>query len=314
VYKVFIDGQAGTTGLRLEQRLTERADIGLIAIKEELRKDEEARLERIAEADIVFLCLPDKEAADIAAAAADAASCRIIDCSTAHRTAGGWAYGMPEITGDISGFTRLSNPGCHATGFIMSVRPLIDSGLIDPGAAICFHSVTGYSGGGKTMVEEYESSGDALKAPRQYALAQDHKHLPEMLKYSGLDTAPVFSPIVCDFYCGMLVSVPLPRSAIRSGATAETIREALAARYYGCPLVKVRAAGHEFSEAAGNGYLSGDAFAGRDDIEIFVTGKDDRIDIVSRYDNLGKGASGAAIQSMNILFGLPEETGLVLGA
>jgi len=310
VYKVFIDGQAGTTGLRLEQRLAERADIELIAIKEEYRKDKDARLGCIADADLVFLCLPDKEAADIAAAA-DAAACPIIDCSTAHRTAGGWAYGMPELFGDLKSFTRLSNPGCHATGFIMSVRPLVDAGILDPGADICCHSLTGYSGGGKAMIAEYEAAG---MAPRQYALPQEHKHLPEMHKYSGLEKIPVFSPIVCDYYCGMLVSMPLPRGALRSGATTEAVREALAARYESCPFVKVRAAGDEFSDAAGAGYLSADAFAGRDDIEIFVTGKDDKIVIVSRYDNLGKGASGAAVQNMNILFGLPEETGLVLGA
>ena len=310
MYKVFIDGQAGTTGLRLGQRLLERPDIELITIEDAFRKDTDVRFECIGDSDIAFLCLPDDEAAFIADVA-DKTSCRLIDCSTAHRSSPGWIYGMPEIIDGINGCTRVSNPGCHATGFIMSVRPLVDAGILDPEALIGFHSITGYSGGGKSMIAEYEAAG---MAPRQYALSQEHKHIPEMLKYSGLDNSPLFSPIVCDYYCGMLVSVPLPRSSLRSGATAKTVRETLAERYDGCPFVKVRAAGYEFTEASGNGYLAADAFAGRDDIEIFVTGKDDRIDIVSRYDNLGKGASGAAIQNMNIMLGLPEETGLVLGA
>jgi len=354
VFKVFIDGKAGTTGLRLEQRLAGRGDIELIAIEEELRKDTEARVSCIAEADVAFLCLPDEGSVGImggveAAMKKDGTGsplekCRIIDCSTAFRTKEGWAYGLPELSrngGAASGGAtgagaiicekdkRVANPGCHATGFIMSVRPLIEAGLLDPAADVCFHSLTGYSGGGKAMIAEYENNGkiggETTAAPKQhglindgaarlYGLAQEHKHLPEMLMYSGLATPPVFSPIVCDFYSGMLTCVPLPRSALRRGASAEDVREALAAYYGGCPLVKVREAGYEFSEAAGAGFLSADAFAGRDDIEIFVTGKDDRIQIVSRYDNLGKGASGAAIQNMNILLGLPEETGLVTGA
>jgi len=340
VVKVFIDGQAGATGLKLYQRISGRPDLELIHIDEALRKDAGARLACIAEADVTFLCLPDDGAVEIVSLIekengpdSGFSHCHVIDCSTAHRTSPDWVYGLPELArgrGADGGNAyigetgkRIANPGCYATGFIMSVRPLIDAGLIAPEAMICFHALTGYSGGGKAMIEQYEAGrtdageGDRkrkTRAPRQYALGQQHKHLPEMRKYSGLETVPVFSPIVCDFYCGMLVSVPLPRSTLRSGVPAEAVRETLAARYAGCPLVKVREAGEEFSEAAGGGYLSADAFAGRDDIEIFVTGKDDRIEIVSRYDNLGKGASGAAIQNMNILLGLPEETGLVLGA
>jgi len=358
VFKVFIDGKAGTTGLRLEQRLAGRADIEIIVIEETLRKDVGTRTACIAEADVAFLCLPDEDAVGITEAVeasikkegtgSPLETCRIIDCSTAFRTSDGWAYGLPELARNSGAAgadgivcekdKRVSNPGCHATGFIMAVRPLIDAGLIGPEAALSCYSLTGYSGGGKAMIAEYEEYRKArveaagaprqhglspdeteepspcLKAPRQYALMQEHKHLPEMHKYSGLGTAPVFSPVVCDFYSGMLVSLPLPRSALRKGASADEVREALAAFYEGCPLVKVRAPGYEFSEAAGAGYLSADAFAGRDDIEIFVTGKGDRIEIVSRYDNLGKGASGAAIQNMNILLGLPEETGLVIGA
>ena len=337
MHRVFIDGQAGTTGLRLAERMAKRPDIELVEIEEELRKDIKERLSCIAEADVTFLCLPDDSALEIIAAIRAAAeksgtdsplsTCTIIDCSTAHRIAEGWAYGLPELIHGEEGSRagkgkRISNPGCHATGFIMSVRPLVDAEILDPRAEMYCHSVTGYSGGGKPMIAEYEAHDDFCatsrkkdkRAPRQYALAQEHKHLPEMHKYSGLEKAPVFSPIVCDYYCGMLVSVPLPRGALRRGASAEAIQEALAVHYEGCPLVQVRPIGDEFSEAAGAGYLSVDAFAGRDDIEIFVTGKDDRIEIVSRYDNLGKGASGAAIQNMNRLLGLPETTGLILGA
>ena len=326
MYKVFIDGEAGTTGLRLAERLSGRADIELLKIEEPLRKDASARLKCIMDSDVTFLCLPDEESVQIVEAVEKAeATCRIIDCSTAHRTAPGWSYGMSEIgRGAVSNDmvicekdVRVSNPGCHSTGFIMAVRPLVDAGILDPAAQLYFHSLTGYSGGGKVMIADYEEAQEKdpgrLRAPRQYAFKQEHKHIPEIEKYAGLAEAPVFAPIVCDFYCGMLVSVPLPRSALRRNASVEDVKGALAAFYEGCPLVKIRALGDEFSEAAGAGYLAADAFAGRDDIEFFVTGKDDKIEIVSRYDNLGKGASGAAIQNMNILLGLPEETGLVLG-
>jgi len=399
VYKVFIDGQAGTTGLRLAERLSERPDIELIGIEEARRKDVGARLSCIAAADVTFLCLPDDGAREIIAAVdaaidaaanatgndeadaaanamADGEACvaekgkmpnaaeksttcvmgngtacaedegrmgarlakaRIIDCSTAHRTAPGWIYGMPELyrgngyavaedglAGAECGYAlvweeytragkglRVSNPGCHATGFILSVRPLVEAGIVDPGAMLAVHSLTGYSGGGKPMIAEYADKD--LRAPRRYALGQGHKHIPEMQQYAGLETAPLFSPIVCDFYSGMLVGVPLPRGALRRDASAGDIRNTLAEYYRGSPVVKVRALGEEFSEAAGGGFLSADAFAGRDDLEIFVTGEDGRIEIISRYDNLGKGASGAAVQNMNLMLGLPEDTGLITG-
>ena len=289
--KVFIDGKAGTTGLRIEKRLTERQDIELIQIENEFRKDLDARLECMAAADVTILCLPDEDAAEIAAA--DNTS-TVIDCSTAHRTV--WTYGMPELITGIAGEKRVANPGCYATGFIMAVRPLVDAGILEYEAVISCHALSGYSGGGKSMIAEYEACGK--RAPVQYALSQEHKHLPEMHKYSGLQKAPVFSPVVCDFYSGMLVSVPMPRGVLK-----EAVLEALTERYQGSPLVKVMETADE--------KLQADAMAGRDDIEIFVTGKDDRIEIVSRYDNLGKGASGAAIQNMNILLGLPEDTGLI---
>ena len=318
MYKVFIDGQAGTTGLRLASRLAGRADVDLIEIPEEERKGLKARLERIAAADVAFLCLPDNEAREIISAIDPAfADVHIIDCSTANRTAEGWVYGMPELFSVDESAKRISNPGCHATGFIMAVKPLTTAGIVDPEAAVCCHSLTGYSGGGKAMIAEYEGAGGqaggSLAAPRQYALAQGHKHLPEMQKYSGLAAAPLFSPIVCDFYSGMLVCIPLPRSALRRSASVSEVCETLAGFYEGCGLVKVRQPGAEYSDVAGSGYLAADAFSGRDDLEIFVTGKDDKIEIVARFDNLGKGASGAAVQNMNLALGIPGETGLVLG-
>jgi len=324
-YKVFIDGQSGTTGLRLVERLAERQEIELITIDEARRKDKDARLSCIAESDVAVLCLPDVDAREIVQAVdaraeedgpdSPLANARIIDCSTAHRTAAGWTYGMPEIARIDEGAARIANPGCHATGFILSVRPLVEAGVIAPEATLCLHSLTGYSGGGKSMIAEYEArQRGGLRAPRQYAFAQNHKHLPEMQRYAGLDTEPVFAPVVCDFYSGMLVSVPLPRSALRQTLSAARAREIFAAYYAGCPLVTVREIGSEFTDAEGAGYLAADAYAGRDDLELLVTGRDDRLEIVTRYDNLGKGASGSAIQNMNILLGLPEETGLMLNA
>ena len=344
-YKVFIDGQAGTTGLRLAKRLAERADIRLLEIPAAKRRDIDTRLTFIADADISILCLPDDGALEIMAAVDGTAgsggpdspfsNSRIIDCSTAHRTAEGWVFGMPEIIDyrgsnsdgrpRINSAVRVANPGCHATGFIMAVRPLTDAGILCADAQLSCYSLTGYSGGGKAMIAEYEAAdrrkGDALSAPRRYALGQAHKHIPEMQKYTGLCAAPFFAPVVCDFYSGMVVGTQLPRGAMRKPASAEEIHGMLAAYYADCPFVKVRDMAEQPDGGSiitgagydGGGFLSAEAFAGRDDIEIFVAGKDDRIEIVSRYDNLGKGASGAAIQNMNLMLGLPEATGLELG-
>jgi len=332
-YKVFIDGEAGTTGLRLAEKLEKRDDIGLVHIGGDVRKDVGARLERFLEADVCFLCLPDDEAIEIVKAADKAGlqKVRIIDCSTAHRVSDGWSYGMPELIRAKTDDTRIANPGCYATGFIMCVRPLVEAGIIDKDAALSFYALSGYSGAGKAGIAEYEAAGAGsgqghggasdgdcetghdLRAPRRYALPQRHKHLPEIKKYSGLAEEPVFSPMICDFYNGMLTGVPLPRSCLRRGVSPADIREELARYYEGRHVVKVRPLGAEFSESEGGGFLSADAFENRDDIEIMVTGNDDRIEIISRYDNLGKGASGAAIQNMNLSLGLPEEKGLVLG-
>jgi N-acetyl-gamma-glutamyl-phosphate reductase len=319
-HKVFIDGQAGTTGLRLADRLSSRDDIKLIQIDETLRKDVKARLACMCEADISFLCLPDEGAREIVREVesdSDFANVRIIDASTAHRTADGWIYGMPELYNNspkIAAAKRVANPGCHATGYILALKPLISAGILSEDTAIAVHSITGYSGGGKQMIATYEvnlddgpriksSSPHLMRGPRQYGLTQSHKHLAEMVAYSGVKSAPVFSPIVADYYSGMLVSVALP-----AVGSVESIHGVLRDYYNGRQLVKVRGLGYDPEE----GFLAADALAGRDDLEIIVTGSDERVTVICRYDNLGKGASGAAIQNMNIMLGLPEETGLVI--
>ena len=305
--KIFIDGSAGTTGLRIRERLSERGDLELIELPEALRKDENARRDALHAADVAFLCLPDAAAVEAVDLAGDS-SAAIIDTSTAHRTAAGWVFGFPELTGKrdaIRAAKRIANPGCHASGFIALIAPLIELGLLKKDAALSCFSLTGYSGGGKKMIAEYESPERSalLEAPRQYGIAQQHKHLPEMQMISGLETAPAFCPVVAPFFSGMEVTVPLFRKDITG--TAEDIRAAYR-HYYPGPIV-------HFDEAADEaGFFSAAAFSGRDDMQITVSGNDERILLVSRFDNLGKGASGAAIQNMNILLGLDETRGLVL--
>ena len=307
--KVFIDGSAGTTGLRIRERLAARGDISLLTLPEETRKDPAARHEMLKSADIAFLCLPDAAAAEAAELAADC-DVAIIDTSTAHRTDPAWAYGFPEL-GDrraaIAGAKRVANPGCHASGFLALIEPLVREGLIAPDTALCCFSLTGYSGGGKKMIAEYEDAQRPalFDAPRQYGAAQSHKHLPEMCAVAGLTVPPVFCPVVGDFYSGMEVTVPLFKRDCRG--TSDDIR-ALYADLYHSPIL------HYSAEAGENGFLSAAAFAGRDDMEVCVLGNSERILLVSRFDNLGKGASGAAIQNMNILLGIAETTGLVTEA
>lgn len=303
--KVFIDGSAGTTGLRIRERLASRQDISLIKLPEELRKDADARRDAIHDADIVFLCLPDAAAMEAVALAGDAET-KIIDTSTAHRVDPDWVYGFPELAGQrekIAASSRIANPGCHASGFVALVAPLVESGILPASAALSSFSLTGYSGGGKKMIAEYEALGRSplLKGPRQYALTQQHKHLKEMVKVCALESAPVFCPIVGDFYSGMEVTVPLFAGDIKG--TAEDIR-ALYRSYYAGGLVRYA------EEADADGLLSAAAFSGRDDMSVSVFGNEERILLVSRFDNLGKGASGAAIQNMNILLGVDETTGL----
>ena len=305
--KVFIDGSAGTTGLRIRERLSARKDIELLILPEETRKDPAARADALNSAAVSFLCLPDAAAVE-AASFVTSPDAVVIDTSTAHRVAEGWVYGMPELAGQrekLKAAKRIANPGCHATGFISLVAPLVASGLLKKDVRLSAFSLTGYSGGGKKMIAEYEvEEPDPLyRAPRQYALGQTHKHLPEMSKLCGLDHSPVFCPIVAPYYAGMEVTVPL--TPAETSASVEGIREAYRA-YYKDGLIR-------FTEGTDeNGFLSAGAFAGRDDLEVSVYGNDERILLVSRFDNLGKGASGAAIQNMNIALGLNESEGLVL--
>ena len=303
--KVFIDGSAGTTGLRIADRLAQRQDICLLTLPEALRKDPDARKDALASAEIAFLCLPDAAAIE-AVALAEGSKVKIIDTSTAHRTDEGWAYGFPELSGQrqkIAASSRIANPGCHASGFVALVAPLVQAGIVKPDARLSCFSLTGYSGGGKKMIAEYEAPDRSvlLKGPRQYGLTQQHKHLKEMVKLCNLESAPIFCPIVGDFYSGMEVSVPLFTQDIRG--SAEDIRQLYKA-YYAQGLVR-------WDDAPDpDGMLSAAAFSGRDDMQVSVTGNEDRIVLTARFDNLGKGASGAAIQNMNILLGLPEATGL----
>ena len=303
--KVFIDGSAGTTGLRIRERLAERADIQLIILPDELRKDTAARAAAIAEADVAFLCLPDAAAIEIVAVV-DAAGCDtcIIDTSTAHRVNEAWTYGFAELKGQreaVAAAKRIANPGCHATGFISTMAPLVQLGLVPADARLSAYSLTGYSGGGKKMIEQYESDDRdvLLDAPRVYGLTQSHKHLPEMVKVCGLDHAPAFSPIVAPYYSGMLTCVSL------FDTDPDAIRAALADYYAGAQLVCVN------PEADEAGFMSGNAFSGRDSLEIAVFGNPERALVCARFDNLGKGASGAAIQNMNIVLGVDETLGLV---
>ena len=306
--KVFIDGSAGTTGLRISERLALRGDIELIRLPEASRKDPAARRDALNGADIAFLCLPDAAAIE-AADMVENPDTAVIDTSTAHRTSPGWVYGFAELAGQrerIASSKRIANPGCHASGFIALVAPLVKAGLLPENALLSCFSLTGYSGGGKKMIAQYEADGrDALlDAPRQYGLGQQHKHLKEMAAVCGLANMPVFSPIVADFYSGMEVSVPLFGSQLSGGI--DDVREAYR-RCYAGPVVRY------MEDADESGFLSAAALSGRDDMQISVSGNSERLLLTARFDNLGKGASGAAIQNMNLLLGVEETEGLVIG-
>lgn len=309
--KVFIDGQAGTTGLKLAERLQARSDLQLIQIDEAARKDKQARRQCIAEADIAFFCLPDAAAIEAAELAEDTDTV-LIDASTAHRTVPGWAYGFPELSdtfkNNIINGQHIAVPGCHASGFNAIVYPLITCGLLPKDYPIVCYSVTGYTGGGKSMIAEYEdpNRNTELDAPRQYALTQQHKHLKEMVAVNGLERTPVFAPIVADFPRGMVVSVPLFAGLLTRRATVSDVRDIFKKHYDQKPFVKVR-------EAREGGMIGANNFAGRDDMEIEVGGNDERILVTARFDNLGKGASGAAVQCMNLVLGTDETMGLNLG-
>ncbi len=307
--KVFVDGKAGTTGLRIYERLQKRDDIVLLSLPEEKRKDPQAREEMLNEADFVFLCLPD-DAATEAVELVKNDSTVIIDTSTAHRTADDWTYGFPEINGlkeKIKTSKRIANPGCHASGFISLAAPLAEAGIIKKDTALTCFSITGYSGGGKKMIAEYEApeNKEKLLAPRQYGISQMHKHLPEMRKICGLEKEPVFCPIVSSFYAGMEVTVTLAEDDMTGKYTVEDIKNVYR-EYYKDGLVG-------FAEKVDeNGFISASKYEGRDDMCVSAVGCEGRILLVSLFDNLGKGASGAAIQNMNLVLGIDESTGLII--
>ncbi len=305
--KIFIDGSAGTTGLRIRERLSARDGIELITLSDELRKDKLAKHDAINSADIVFLCLPDSAAIE-AMTLVENKNTAVIDTSTAHRTDKRFTYGFPELFGkraQIASSKRVANPGCHASGFIALVEPLIREGIIKSDTKLSCFSLTGFSGGGKKMIAEYteNSENTLLSAPRQYGLSQEHKHLKEMSVISGIDTPPVFCPVVCNYYSGMQVTVPLFTDDIKG--TAEDIKN-IYRSVYNSKIVR-------YTETPDDGgFLSASLMSGYDDMIIAVFGNNDRTVLTAVYDNLGKGASGAAIQSMNILLGKDEEYGLNL--
>lgn len=312
--KIFIDGSEGTTGLRIHERFAEREDVELLPISSELRKDKEERKRLINSSDITFLCLPDA-AAEESVSLVENDHVRIIDTSTAHRTMEGWAYGFPELSKEhreaIAAGNRIAVPGCYATGFISLVYPMVAEGLISADYPVSAFGISGYSGGGRKMIAAYEAEEreDALLAPREYALSQAHKHLKEMKKIPGLKREPLFSPIVADYYSGMVVSVPVYTELMNKGRTPQEVWKYLADFYAGSCFVRVMPFGAE--EASAN-MLAGNAMSGRDSLRIYVTGNEDRVLLSSQFDNLGKGASGAAIQCLNIALGCEESKGLHL--
>ena len=306
--KIFIDGRAGTTGLQIESRMALREDTELIVLPEERKKDPAARKEAINAADYVFLCLPDAAAKE-AAAMVENSHTRIIDASTAHRTDPAWAYGFPELSEGhrkaIETAQFVANPGCHATGFISLVYPLVQLGILPPDYPLTVHSLTGYTGGGKKMIEQYEASERDAEyvSPRHYGLTLSHKHIPEMIKVCGLTRKPIFCPIVCDFPQGMLVTAPLHFDLLPAGVTVEKLREAYAGFYAGQRNIRVM-------DTPESGFLGSNNVVGTNDLQIFVSGNETQTMVSARFDNLGKGASGAAVQNLNIMMGLDEGYGL----
>lgn len=312
--KVFIDGSEGTTGLRINERFQKRDDIELLQIDPELRKDPAERKKMIHASDITFLCLPD-EAARESAALAEGEDAVIIDASTAHRTEEGWAYGFPELSEAhrtaIQKGRRIAVPGCYASGFISLVYPLIVGGILPKDYPVSSFAISGYSGAGKRTIAAYESADrpEELSAGREYALTQQHKHLKEMKKITGLVRTPLFSPIIDDYYSGMVVSVPLYADLLAKSETPQTLLDYYAEYYKNERFIKVSAAEDEI---AAGGFIAGNGLSGWDGLKIYVTGNEERIVLSSQFDNLGKGASGAAIQCMNILLGCDEAKGLDL--
>jgi N-acetyl-gamma-glutamyl-phosphate reductase len=311
-YRVFVDGQEGTTGLRIHEYLAQRRDVEVLRIAADRRKDEAERARLLNAADVAFLCLPDAAAKEAAALVTNPDTC-LIDASSAHRTASGWAFGLPELAPGqrelLRRSKRISNPGCHASAFILLLRPLVDAGLVPAGLRVTASSITGYSGGGKKMIEKYEAGGDArLLAPRPYALSLAHKHVPEMTTHTGLSSKPIFMPIVGNFYKGLSVSVPLHLSELKEGATAEDLQSAFEQRYAGERFIRVMPLRDPGTLA--DAYFDVQACNDTNRVDLFVFANDSQAILMARLDNLGKGASGAAVQSMNVHLGLDEALGL----
>lgn len=308
--KVFVNGSSGTTGLRIMERLATRADIQIVSLPEETRKDVREQAAMASKADITFLCLPDGASRELIAALGDTAG-RVLDASTAFRTDARFAYGFPELSSAhadaIRSARRVAVPGCHASGAIALLYPLVEAGLLPADAAISITSLTGYSGGGKPMIAEYEAADRSplLESTRPYAVGQAHKHLPEIQHVCGLAALPVFQPILGDFYAGMVVSVPLHARLLAGKPTLLDVDALYRKHYAGKPLISVLAPNAE-------PFIAANVLAGRDGMQIMVTGNDERMIVCARFDNLGKGASGAAIQCMNLMLGVNEATGLVL--
>jgi N-acetyl-gamma-glutamyl-phosphate reductase len=312
--KAFVDGQEGTTGLRIHEVLAARSDVEVLRIEGDRRKDPAERARLLNAADVAFLCLPDAAAREAAALVTNPRTC-LIDASTAHRTVPGWVFGLPELAAGqrdaIRASKRIANPGCHASAFILLLRPLVDAGIVPPGLAVSATSITGYSGGGKKMIESYQAAGrsDArLDAPRPYGLNLAHKHIPEMMVHGGLQVPPLFMPIVADYYKGLAVSVPLPLGLLAPGTTGAALQRALAQRYEGERFVRVMPLSDP--QVLEEGFFDVQACNDTNRVDLFVFANDRHAIAIARLDNLGKGASGAAVQSMNVHLGLDEGLGL----
>ena len=309
--KVYIDGQEGTTGLQIYERLGGRDDIELLRISDDRRKDLTERREFLNAADLVFLCLPDSAAVEAVSLIGNP-NTRVIDCSTAHRTAEGWTYGFPELSGQrdlIRTAVRVANPGCYATGFLSLVRPLVEKGVLPAGARVTCHALSGYTGAGKKAIAQYgdPDRDPELDSPRHYAVGLSHKHLPEMAKIAGLERKPLFMPVICDFPQGMVVTVPLWLDELNGAQSVESLRALYAGYYAGCKVVELRPA-----DAPACGFIGSNNLAGKDVLQIFVNGNGEQVMLSARLDNLGKGASGAAVQNMNLMLGFEETKGMAI--
>jgi N-acetyl-gamma-glutamyl-phosphate reductase len=315
-FTAFVDGQEGTTGLRIHEYLAQRRDIEVLRIAPELRKDAAERARLLNAADVAFLCLPDAAAREAAAMVTNPRTC-LIDASTAHRTLPNWVFGLPELCAEqrarLRASKRIANPGCHASAFILLLRPLVDAGLVPAQLPVSATSITGYSGGGKKMIEAYEAAAKsgaepALTSPRPYGLSLQHKHVPEMMAHTGLTAKPLFLPVVSNFYKGLAVTVPLHLSQLAAGTTAESVQRAFEQRYAGERFIRVM----PLRDAATleSGYFDVQAANDTNRVDIFVFANDTQVMLMARLDNLGKGASGAAVQAMNVHLGVDEGFGL----